>query len=159
MYGLAGCRADAGKVLAVEETVYDRRLADIGLAWQTQTAGMLLLMNCFGCAADLMNSALFTFNAGILTSLTYRAAQLLRLERNGRLDRRFLLGRANKDEVEYRIDVLGCHEAELTADGLVDILKVALIVCRDNDGLDPGAQRAHGLFTQPAYRQDAAAAG
>ena len=46
------------------------------------TAGMLLFMNCFGWAADLMNSALLTFNAGILTSLTYRAAQLLRLERN-----------------------------------------------------------------------------
>ena len=34
-------------------------------------------------------------------------------------------GRADKDELEYRIYVLGSQEAELTADGLVDILKVA----------------------------------
>lgn len=73
--------------------------------------------------------------------------------------RRFFFGRADKDELEYRIYVLGSQEAELTADGLVDILKVALVVCRDDDGLDPGAQRAHGLFTQPAYRQDTAAQG
>jgi len=103
---------------------------------------MLLFMNCFGCAADFMNSALLTFNAGMLTSLTYRAAQLLRVERNGRLERRFFFGRADKDELEYRIYVLGSQEAELTADGLVDILKVALVVCRDDDGLGPGAQRA-----------------
>lgn len=106
-------------------------------------------MNCFGCAADFMNSALLTFKACMLTSLTYRAAQLLRLERNGRLERRFFFGRADKDELEYRIYVLGSQEAELTADGLVDILKVALVVCRDDDGLDPGAQRAMVFSRSP----------
>ena len=75
------------------------------------TAGILLLINCAGAAADLTNSALLTFSA-FISSLLHHGAQLLSRYGEGRRCR-FFVRLPDQNKIENIVYILRRHKAEL----------------------------------------------
>src|SRR5699024_6030363 len=121
--------------------------------------------NASGEAADLTNSARFTFSSAML--LPYPCPGLghdaRRRGLRGKLRRWSLLlllnGSAVERDVQDGVHMVGGHEFQPLADALVYLIQSRLVLGGDDDRRDPGAQGGHGLFLQSADGQDAPAQG